>query len=83
MNSEKNKKQTCHLNMKISTFEKTPYFFYSPIPEISNLSAEQYALVLFVLGGMHNAFCFLVVISYFVGNHPRLPDPKAAFLEIK
>ncbi|XP_060552412.1 inositol 1,4,5-trisphosphate receptor type 2-like [Ruditapes philippinarum] len=54
-----------------------------PIPEISNLTADQYALALFVLGGLHNTFCFLVLISYFVGNHPRLPDPKAAFLEIK
>lgn len=56
---------------------------FSPIPEISNLSNEQYLLALYALGGMHNFFCLLVVISYFVGNHPRLPDPKAFFLEIK
>ncbi|KAL4233980.1 hypothetical protein ACF0H5_005635 [Mactra antiquata] len=54
-----------------------------PIPEISNLTKEQYKLAIYILGGLHNFFCLLVFISYFVGNHPRLPNPKAILVSLK
>ncbi|KAL4233979.1 hypothetical protein ACF0H5_005634 [Mactra antiquata] len=54
-----------------------------PVPAISNISEETYNLAMFVMGSMHNFFCFLVFLSYFIGNHPRLPDPKAIFDDFK
>ena len=41
-----------------------------------NLPEQDYFVALKVMGGAHNVLCLLVVISYFVCNHPRLPDPR-------
>jgi hypothetical protein len=46
------------------------------VPAITNLPEEDYFVALQVMGGAHNVLCLLVVISYFVCNHPRLPNPR-------
>ena len=57
--------------------------FYSPTPDISVLNQEQYDIAIYVLGGTHNFFCLLLFISYFVGNHPRLPKIKNIVNSVK
>ena len=47
--------------------------FCSPIPVIDHMSASHYTLTMHVLGGVHNLLSLLVLISYFLSNHPRLP----------
>ncbi|XP_076470932.1 inositol 1,4,5-trisphosphate-gated calcium channel ITPR2-like isoform X2 [Babylonia areolata] len=53
-----------------------PDIIMNPIPDIMNMPEEDYFVALQVMGGAHNVLCLLVVISYFVCNHPRLPDPR-------
>ena len=48
----------------------------SHVPEITNMPPDDYSVALQVMGGAHNVLCLLVVISYFVCNHPRMPDPR-------
>eukprot|EP00106_Octopus_bimaculoides_P022967 XP_014790409.1 PREDICTED: inositol 1,4,5-trisphosphate receptor-like protein A [Octopus bimaculoides] len=47
-----------------------------PVPVIHTLTQEQYTIAIYVMGGMHNFFSMLVLISYFVCNHPSLPNLK-------
>ncbi|VDI71716.1 Hypothetical predicted protein [Mytilus galloprovincialis] len=56
---------------------------YNPTPDIAVLSLEQYDIAIYVLGGTHNFLCVLILISYFVGNHPRLPKFKTTIESIK
>ncbi|CAG2222632.1 unnamed protein product [Mytilus edulis] len=56
---------------------------YNPTPDIAVLSLEQYDIAIYVLGGTHNFLCVLILISYFVGNHPRLPKIKTTIESIK
>lgn len=60
-----------------------PDIVRDPIPVISTLTDAEYQLALFSLGGMHNFFTTLVVVSYFLGNHPRLPHFRSIFKSIK
>ncbi|KAK3610323.1 hypothetical protein CHS0354_029792 [Potamilus streckersoni] len=54
-----------------------------PIPVITKLTPEQYTIALYTLGGLHNFFSLLVFISYFLGNHPGLPNPKTLLESIR
>lgn len=51
-------------------------FCRSPNPVINNMAEDDYAITMRIMGGAHNVACLLVFISYFVCNHPRLPDPR-------
>lgn len=54
----------------------------SPSPDIDGINPEDYKIVLWALGGVHNLFSLFVLISYFLSNHPRLPQTaeiKACF----
>lgn len=56
---------------------------YNHEPDITTLTQEQYTIAIYVMGGMHNFFSMLVLISYFVCNHPSLPNPKSAIMFFK
>lgn len=43
---------------------------WSPLPKID---LEQYDVIVLVLGILHNVFCGIVLITYFLSNHPTLP----------
>merc|ERR1719210_3117479 len=43
---------------------------YDPRPDVN---LEQYDIVIYALGGAHNFFSLLVLITYFLSNHPTLP----------
>ncbi|XP_071092410.1 inositol 1,4,5-trisphosphate-gated calcium channel ITPR3-like isoform X4 [Haliotis cracherodii] len=60
-----------------------PPLLVDPVPAIINLGADTYDVVLKSMGFTHNVLCLLVLISYFVCNHPRLPNPKTMFLSLK
>ncbi|XP_078335085.1 inositol 1,4,5-trisphosphate-gated calcium channel ITPR2-like [Crassostrea virginica] len=60
-----------------------PEIVKDPIPIISTLTDDEYRLALYTLGGTHNFFTVLVVVSYFLGNHPRLPHFRSIFKSIK
>jgi len=44
---------------------------FSPIPRID---FEQYDLVILVMGGTHNLLCGILLMTYFLSNHPTLPS---------
>lgn len=44
--------------------------FCSPKPDVK---LEQYDVVIYALGGAHNFFALLVLVTYFLSNHPTLP----------
>ena len=50
--------------------------FFSVEPKIINIAKDDYDTTLAVMGFSHNVLCLLVVVSYFVCNHPRLPRVK-------
>lgn len=52
-------------------------------PNITVISAENYRLVLYALGGAHNTFSVLVLITYFLSNHPSPPSLTAMIEDIK
>ena len=43
----------------------------SPVPVIE---LEHYDIIIYSLGGAHNLFSFLVLVTYFLSNHPTLPS---------
>ncbi|PVD20342.1 hypothetical protein C0Q70_18496 [Pomacea canaliculata] len=53
-----------------------PPALLDPNPVINNMAEDDYAITMRIMGGAHNVACLLVFISYFVCNHPRLPDPR-------
>ena len=59
------------------------FLLTSAVPDISTLTQEQYTIAIYVMGGMHNFFSLLVLISYFVCNHPSLPNPKSIIVFLK
>ncbi|PVD21456.1 hypothetical protein C0Q70_19629 [Pomacea canaliculata] len=46
---------------------------YDPKPKIVNMADQDYTIILWALGGVHNLFSLFVLISYLLSNHPRLP----------
>ncbi|XP_021341779.1 inositol 1,4,5-trisphosphate receptor type 2-like [Mizuhopecten yessoensis] len=60
-----------------------PASLIDPIPVIQNLKVGEYEMAIYTLGGLHNFFSLLVFISYFVGNHPRMPHFRAIFKSIR
>ncbi|XP_076449737.1 inositol 1,4,5-trisphosphate-gated calcium channel ITPR1-like isoform X2 [Babylonia areolata] len=46
---------------------------YDPSPNFEGITSDDYRIVLWALGGVHNLFSLFVLISYFLSNHPRLP----------
>ena len=52
----------------------TYILFISYNPNITVISEENYRLVLYGLGGAHNTFSFLVLVTYFLSNHPSPPS---------
>ncbi|XP_055955374.1 inositol 1,4,5-trisphosphate receptor type 1 [Patella vulgata] len=54
-----------------------PLSVLDPVPSIINLGKTNYEIALKTMGGTHNILALLVLISYFVCNHPRLPDFKS------
>lgn len=54
----------------------------SPKPKIEHMSEQNFSLTMYVLGGVHNLFSLMVLVSYFLSNHPRFPsgeEIKASF----
>ncbi|KAK7114914.1 hypothetical protein V1264_000891 [Littorina saxatilis] len=47
---------------------------YDPSPDIEGIKHDDYKIVLWALGGTHNLFSLFVLISYFLSNHPKLPQ---------
>ncbi|ESO91009.1 hypothetical protein LOTGIDRAFT_163525 [Lottia gigantea] len=60
-----------------------PHAIIDPVPSIINLGQSSYEITIKTLGGAHNFFSLLVLISYFVCNHPRLPDFKSIMTSCK
>ncbi|XP_074663089.1 inositol 1,4,5-trisphosphate-gated calcium channel ITPR3-like [Tubulanus polymorphus] len=60
-----------------------PPVIYDPDPVITKIPVEQYRIILLVLGISHNVFSLLVIVSYFVSNHPKLPSPTAIAKDIR
>ncbi|KAK3086885.1 hypothetical protein FSP39_024881 [Pinctada imbricata] len=60
-----------------------PAQIQDPTPKISILSDDQYNMALYIMGGLHNFFTLLVVVSYFLGNHPRMPNIRSIIASIK
>ncbi|XP_071176008.1 inositol 1,4,5-trisphosphate-gated calcium channel ITPR2-like isoform X12 [Mytilus edulis] len=53
-----------------------------PKPKIEHMSEQNFSLTMYVLGGVHNLFSLMVLVSYFLSNHPRFPsgeEIKASF----
>ena len=44
---------------------------FSPMPRIS---MKEYDIVIYALGGAHCLFSVLVLVTYFLSNHPTLPS---------
>ena len=54
-------------------FKSVKFFFlehFSPRPKVT---LAEYDTIIYALGGAHNFFSFLVLITYFLSNHPTLP----------
>jgi len=46
-------------------------YCFSPIPDIR---LKEYDIIIYSLGGAHNLFSLLVLVTYFLSNHPTLPS---------
>ena len=44
---------------------------FSPFPRID---FKEYDLVILVMGGAHNLLCGVLLVTYFLSNHPTLPS---------
>lgn len=49
---------------------EVPPEIYDPIPKIT---LKEYDIIIYSLGGTHNFFTLLVLVTYFLSNHPSLP----------
>lgn len=50
-------------------------FICSPDPIIKGLNRQLYDVIMYAFMGSHNFFSLMVLISYLLLNHPRLPTP--------
>ncbi|XP_041375499.1 inositol 1,4,5-trisphosphate receptor type 3-like [Gigantopelta aegis] len=53
-----------------------PKAVLDPNPVITNMEPGQYDIAMMTLGITHNSLSLLVFLSYFICNHPRLPNIK-------
>ncbi|CAH1800294.1 unnamed protein product [Owenia fusiformis] len=53
-----------------------PAAMYDPEPDINDniMSKSLYNLLIWIMGGTHNFFSLVLIISYLLSNHPQLPD---------
>ena len=66
----------CLLVIKLNIF----ITFFSPRPKID---LKEYDVIILALGGAHNLFCGLVLLTYFLSNHPTLPSISGMITKIR
>jgi hypothetical protein len=52
----------------------------SPIPRVD---LKEYDIIIWVLGGAHNLMCGVVLMTYFLSNHPTLPSISGMVKTVK
>ena len=57
------------------------FLHFSPTPNVSGL-ANYYNLML-TIGLVHNFFSLVVLISYFLSNHPKLPSVRRGLYRLR
>ncbi|ELT91344.1 hypothetical protein CAPTEDRAFT_224137 [Capitella teleta] len=55
----------------IEGVDQLPKDIKDPLP---NVTLAEYDVIIYGLGGAHNFFSFLVLLTYFLSNHPTLPS---------
>ena len=56
------------------------YLSFSPRPVVT---LAEYDTIIYALGGAHNFFSFLVLLTFFLSNHPTLPKISNLGAKIK